>query len=98
MSVCQKEMKSICFCCCPNFQMFIGVRRRGRIDPHDFPLALRSGSVCVHLHSINTLMLLHVAVCETVLLIPAMSQAVPPSEAYGEKVTSCFILISIITL
>lgn len=36
--------------------------------------------------------------CETVLLIPVMSQAVLLSEAYGEKVTSCFILISIITL
>lgn len=36
--------------------------------------------------------------CEIVPLIPAMSQAVLLSEAYGEKVTSCFILISIITL
>lgn len=67
-------------------------------SPTTFPLALRSGCVCVHLHGINALMLLHVAMCETLLLIPAMSQAVPPSEAYGEKVTSCFILISIITL
>ena len=54
--------------------------------------------ICVHLHSINTLTHRFVLQCVKVPLIPAMSQAVLLSEAYGEKVASFFILISIITL
>lgn len=38
------------------------------------------------------------AILETLLLLPVMSQAVLLSEAYRETITSCFILISAITL
>lgn len=52
------------------------------------------------LHSINSLTHSFMLQCvwQCVLLILVMSQAVLLSEDYGGKVTSCFILISIITL